>query len=153
MNDHVKSQSQRLLSNMESLLKIRLLGTGRPEGWSHPRVLFDPAFSQEECAGVLCWGPFNTELATYRGLKAWYYPEPRYFSWSRRRHFDYALRFIAPHEFLHFSNPDPRFSLPVATHYSPIQLCRRQKTKRRKVVAVVSNFGGRTWWLRRGARF
>jgi len=137
---------------MSSSLKIRLVGTARPENWIHPRVIFDPHFSQSESSGMLCWGLFNEEFIAYKGVKAWYYPEPRQFSWSRSRQFEYALRHLADYEFLHHSNSNPAYRLPIVTHYSPIEVFDNEARKP-GIVSVVSNFGGRLWWLRPGARF
>jgi Glycosyltransferase family 10 (fucosyltransferase) C-term len=137
---------------MPSALKIRLVGTDRPRGWSHPRVIFDPNFSQRESSGMLCWGQFNDEFITYKGVKAWYYPEPRRFSWRRERQFKYALRHLTECEFLHHSNPNRAYRIPIVTHYSPIEVFDNEE-RRPGIVSVVSNFGGRLWWLRPGARF
>jgi Glycosyltransferase family 10 (fucosyltransferase) C-term len=133
------------------MLKVRLLGATRPENWSDPRIDFDHTISKGQCDGVLCWGAITDEFLSYRGPRAWYFAEPRSFSASRSRLFRTALQSLQESEFFHHSNPNPRFRLPCATHYSPLTIAAPQKRKK-AAVAVVSNYGGRLWWLRQGAR-
>jgi hypothetical protein len=133
------------------MLKIRLLGTAKPEGWYDERVTFDPTIPERFCDGMLCWGPCTEELLRYRGPRAWYYAEPRRFSITRARHFDRALRKLKDYEFLHHSNLNTKFRIPCVTHYGPITLSAPNRSKF-GIVAVVSNFGGRLWYFKSEAR-
>jgi hypothetical protein len=139
--------------NIESpgVLRIRLLGTIKPENWFDQRVTFDPAVPQNVCDGMLCWGACNNELLGYKGPRAWYFPEPRRFSMRRALHFHRALRELREHEFLHHSNPNPKFRIPCITHYGPITLATHHRSKR-GIVAIVSNFGGRLRYFKPEAR-
>lgn len=133
------------------MIKIRLIGTPRQQDWSHPQVVFDPDFPAAEADGLLCWGHGTDELVRFSGPKAWYYPEPRRFSLRRARHFRDMLQHLRSDEFLHFSNPERAFAFPIATHYDagPATF---EEGRRDEIVAIVSNFGGRLWWLNEGAR-
>ena len=133
------------------MMRIRLIGTPRPQEWSHDEVVFDPDIPEREADGLLCWGHGTDELVRFAGQKGWYYPEPRRFSLRRAHHFRDILRHLRPDEFLHFSNPVREFAYPVATHYDarPAGL---DADRRDEIVAIVSNFGGRLWWLNEGAR-
>src|SRR5262249_5177482 len=87
----------------------------------------------------------------YGGPRAWYYAEPRRFSVTRALHFYHALRKLDEHEFLHHSNPNPKFRVPCVTHYGPITVAVPRRSKY-GIVAVVSNFGGRLWYFKPEAK-
>lgn len=133
------------------MLKVRILGTTKPEKWSDTRIEFDHMISERQSDGVLCWGAITEEFFAYRGPRVWYFAEPRSFSASRSRLFRIALRKLKACEWLHHSNPNPNFRVPCVTHYSPLTIA-ASKEKNGAAVAVVSNYGGRLWWLRQGAR-
>jgi hypothetical protein len=133
------------------MIKIRLLGAPKPAHWSDPRIEFNPSIPLDKCDGLLAWGAITNEFLSYRGLRAWYLDEALSHSMFRTRLFKKALREIAEHEFLHHSNPNPKFRFPSPTHYGEPTLavpCERKDA----VIAVVTNFGGRLWWLRPGAK-
>lgn len=131
------------------MLKIRLLG--KPTGWSVGRVIFDPMIPVEACDGMLCWGACREEFLRYRGPRAWYFDEPRRFSIRRAIQFRQALRNLDGRDFLHHSNSDAKFRTPCVTHYGPMSIAAPHRSKR-GTVAVVSNFGGRLWFLKTEAR-
>ena len=98
------------------MIRIRLLPGPKPE-WSDPRVEFDPAFSAEECDGLLVWGFMQEEFLRYRGPKAWFLDEPLTPGMFRVPFFKRGLRAVQTHEFLHHSNSDPKYRFPNVTHY------------------------------------
>ncbi|WP_017653946.1 glycosyltransferase family 10 domain-containing protein [Fortiea contorta] len=133
------------------MLKIHLLGAPKPTNWSDPRIEFDPAIPLKDSDGLLAWGTITREFLCYRGSRAWYLDEPLSHSMFRTPLFKTALRNLGEHEFLHHSNPNPKFRLPSPTHYGEATLsapCERKNS----AIAVVTNFGGRLWWFRSGAR-
>lgn len=134
-----------------SKLRIRLVGAPKP-AWEHPSAECDPQIPLDRCDAMLTWGAPTEEFLNYRGVRAWYIDEPLSQSMFRTRLFRKALKTIPETDFLHHSNPNPSYRFPCVTHYGEptiVDPSGRQKA----VVAAVSNFGGRIWWLRRGARF
>lgn len=133
-----------------SKLRIRLVGTPKP-AWDHPSAECDPDIPMDRCDGMLAWGAPTEEFLDYRGVRAWYIDEPLTQSMFRTRLFRKALKIVPETEFLHHSNPNPRYRFPCVTHYGEPTIV-DPSDRRKAVVAAVNNFGGRTWWLRRGAR-
>jgi hypothetical protein len=131
--------------------RIRLVGMGKPQ-WEHPLVDFDPAISLARCDGMLAWNAPTQEFVDYRGIRAWYNDEPLNSSVLRNRLGRNALATLTQDEFLHHSNPNPTYRFPCITHYGEPTISDRLG-RRETVVAVVSSYGGRIWWRRRGARF
>jgi hypothetical protein len=136
---------------LKSKLQIRLVGTQKPK-LDHPLVEFDPAIPLERCDGMLAWLKPSVEFLAFRGVRAWYIDEPLNVSIFRTRLFREALKTVPETEFLHHSNRNPSYRFPCVTHWGEPTVANRQD-RRKAVVAVVSNFGGRIWWLRAGVRF
>jgi hypothetical protein len=128
------------------MIRIRLLSAPKPK-WSDPRIEFDPSFSARDSDGLLVWGAMQPEFLTYKGPRAWFIDEPRTQGMFGSSLYKQALRDIRPHEFLHHSNRDPRYRLPCATHYGELTIANPAERKD-AAIAVVSNFGGRVWWIR-----
>jgi len=128
------------------VIRIRLLSAPKPK-WDDPRLEFDPAFLPQESDGLLVWGGMKEEFFTYPGPKAWFHDEPRTNSMWMTPLTKKALNRIQLHEFLHHSNPDPRYRFPCATHYRKPTIAHKAR-RRDAAIAVVSNYGGRLWWIR-----
>jgi hypothetical protein len=128
------------------MIRIRLLSCPKPD-WSDPRIEFNPAFSEQECDGLLAWGEMQPEFLKYDGVRAWFHDEPRTNSMWLTPLTKKALRQVQLYEFLHHSNPDPRYRFPCATHYRTPTIA-HQPVRKDTAIAVVNNYGGRFWWIR-----
>jgi hypothetical protein len=134
------------------MLQIHLIGAPKPPGWQHPHVVFDPAIPPDRCDGMLVWNTVTPEFLSYRGLRAWYISESLGFNSFRTGLFRRARRTLGEHEFLHHSNPNPRYFCPAVTHYgelTPVAAGPRTGN----MVATVNDFGNRVWWIRPPFRF
>lgn len=132
------------------MLKIRLIGTvGKFE--PIPCVEFDSDFPIERCDGVLAWGSITEEFLNYRGPRAWYFDEALTHSVFRTPLFKRGLRELRDFEVLHHSNRNPNYRFPCVTYYGPMTTI-DNPVARSGIAAVVSNFGGRAWWRKKGAR-
>jgi hypothetical protein len=100
----------------------------------------------ERSDGLLAWGAPTPELLSYRGPRAWYIAEPLTHNMFRTQLFQQALRILAEHEFLHHSNPNPRYRIPCVTHYGELTLP-RTGPRPGNIIATVNNYGNRAWWL------
>jgi hypothetical protein len=128
------------------MIRIRLASNSQME-WHDPRIRFDGATPLEACDGLFVWGGMVPEFLSYPGPRAWFMDEPRTQSMWHTGLCKEALRTVAPQEFLHHSNADPRYRFPCVTHYGePTRASRRDR--REAALAVVNNFGGRIWWIR-----
>ncbi|HVZ20934.1 MAG TPA: hypothetical protein VG871_07725 [Vicinamibacterales bacterium] len=134
------------------MIRIRLLSAPAPPGWTHPDVVFDPDVPPEACDGLLAWGAITDEFLNYRGPRAWYISEPLTHNMFRSATFRRARRNLGEHEFLHHSNPNPKYRYPAVTHYVTLAPA-ADRTRVGEIVATVNDFGGRIWWLRPHLRF
>ena len=106
---------------------------------------FSPDYSVEEADALLCnWGP-SEELFTFPRRKAWYSIEPPVqFNGLEGGTWPSIRDRLPPHEFLWYNHPDERFRIPESTHFEPLEVDHRSDRLDR-AVAVVSNFGGKSW--------
>jgi hypothetical protein len=128
------------------IIRIRLISNSLQE-WHDARIRFDCACPLEECAGLFLWGAMVPEFLAFLGPRAWFLDEPRAQSMWHTPIFRKAVRQLAPPEFLHHSNPDPRYRFPCVTHYGE-PTCIDSPRRIDAAIAVVNNFGGRIWWIR-----
>lgn len=135
---------------LTSKVRIRLVGIPFPLS-EHPSAECDPAIPLDRCDGMILWGVPTREFLTYRGVRAWYIDEALSHSAFRTRLFREALKTVPESEFLHHSNPNPSYRFPCVTHIGEPTIANLEH-RREAIIAVVSNFGGRAWWLRRGPR-
>jgi len=61
---------------------------------------------------------------------------------TRTRLFRQTRRSLAEHEFLHHSNPNPKYRVPAVTHYGELSLA-PVGPRAENVVATVNHFGNR----------
>lgn len=134
------------------MLRIRLVGAPQPPGWNHPDVVFDPAIPLDGCDGLLAWYTPTPELLSYRGPRAWYISEPLTHSMLKTKLCRRARRVLREEEFLHHSNPNPKYRLPAVTHYDDLTIA-PEGPRTGNIIATVNNFGNRIWWLRPALRF
>lgn len=135
----------------QSKLRVRLVGAPKP-AWEHPSAECDPKIPPDRCDAMLAWGAPTKEFLSYRGVRAWYLDEALSHSMFRTPLFREALRSVPESEFLHHSNPNPSYRFPCVTHYGEPTVI-NPRDRRKAVIGAVNNFGGRIWWLWRGARF
>lgn len=131
--------------------KVRLVGTSSADDRSLFGVEFNHSIPLDQADGLLSFYGASPELLHFQGPKAWYTDEPLSLSHFRTRLARTLLRSLAPSEWLHHTNPDPFYRVPSPTHGGKLTLS-RPATRLDKAVAVVSNFGGRAWWLFKGPR-
>jgi hypothetical protein len=134
------------------MLRIRLISSPKPPQWHHPRVVFDPDIPLERCDGLLAWGAPTPEFLSYHGPRAWYIAEPLTHNMFRTRLFQDALRTLPEHEFLHHSNPNPKYRFPSVTHYGELTLP-PAIPRAGGIIATVNNYGNRIWWIWPAFRF
>lgn len=130
------------------MITIKVVGDSN--GWKASQVCFDPTVKLNAADGLLCWGLPDNEFYKYKGVKAWYLSEPLYF--SARRFFQIRASQILSRggDFLHFSRRDSKVHVPMITHYSPLTISNvTWEQKRNSCIALVSNHGGKGWWLSR----
>lgn len=128
------------------MITIKVLGDSN--GWRAKRAIFDPHIDTKSADGLLSWGLPTQEFNRYNGVKAWYFTEPLFFNTTRFTHLCYSYLRSQPADFLHFSRRRRRLHVPMITHYSPMPISSRPWQERLDTfLAVVSNFGGKAWWL------
>ncbi|WCJ59686.1 hypothetical protein NXS98_00790 [Fontisphaera persica] len=111
-------------------------------------ILYSGKLSLQEADGLLAIVDPTEELLIFKGPKLWYTYEP---SW----HYHYRghpigkklVRILKPDEWAYFANKDERYRVPHSTHIGELS-CPRENNQTKSVVAVVSNYGGRLWFLR-----
>ena len=122
-------------------IKIRLIGSTRPRGGCI-LVWCLITSSRKAKVQVYCLGKLKQMLnLEYKGLKAWYYAEPRKFSIGRAMLFRQTIRRLAEHEFLHHSNPNPAYRYPCVTFASTAR-CHWPRTLKKRSVCG----GGEEFW-------
>lgn len=132
----------------KTMLQIRLLSSPKPPDWHHPHVVFDPAIPLDRCDGMLIWGQMKEEFLSYGGPRAWYISESLGFNSFRTRLSRRALKVLGEHEFLHHSNPNPKYRCPAVTHYGELTLP-PAGPRTGNILATVNDFGNRIWWIRK----
>ncbi len=95
----------------------------------------------------------SEELLTFRGPKLWYTMEP---SWHHHYHSHpigkQLVRMLSENERAYYSHRMEAFRIPHPTFRSPLSSPRKAEM-RFAAVSCVSNFGGRTWFLKPRFRF
>lgn len=130
----------------DAMLRFKLVGAGRPAGWNHPEIDFDPDIPTDQADGLLNWWNARQELLDFKGVRAWYISEPLSESYFRTRVAREALKTLKPSEFLHHSNADPRYQVPAETHYGPREPIYRHD-RPIEIGATTNNFGNFRWRL------
>ena len=134
-----------------SLVKVRLVGTKASDNRLIGNMVFNDAIPLAEADALLAFCGASEELLTFGGPKAWYAEEPLSMSHYRTPLAKRLLKSLDSSEFLHHSNAPGRYCVPSPTHLGSLAPIIRAKVADR-IVAVVRNYGGRLWWLRKGPR-
>jgi len=114
-------------------------------------VRFDPSADASKAQAVISISLPRKELLDYPGIRIWWAFEALshgLYQTALARRLKSELRLS---EFLHFAHPDPRFVVPVCTHFEDY-IIRKSAERRDNAVAIVSNTGGLWWRLKPGVR-
>ncbi|MDB6118657.1 MAG: hypothetical protein JWO08_2438 [Verrucomicrobiaceae bacterium] len=131
--------------------KVRLVGTGTADERVLCGVAFSTSISLDQADGLLSFYGASPELLQFKGPKAWYTDEPLSLSHFRTGLARTLLLSLDQSEWLHHTNINPFYRVPSPTHGGELTIT-RPATRSTKAVAVVTNFGGRAWWLFKGPR-
>lgn len=114
-------------------------------------VCFSPSASLEEADAAL-WEYLPDEaILKYAGPKAWYSWEPRWHSHYRSRLVRTVRCSLKESEWLNYAHPKPEYRVPHITNCGWTGF-HGNTARFRQAVAIVSNYGGRIWFLRPGLR-
>lgn len=127
-------------------LVIGTIGCPPPPGYEQPGIALVPFEEARRVDGVIGWLTTAQAFVDFKGPKVWYSDEPRRHAMATR-----ALRRVVgalrEDQFLHHSQVRPDLRVPSITHYGVLQRA-EQGPKKASAIAVISNYGGRAWWLR-----
>lgn len=145
-----------MMKEKEPSAKVRMVG---PE-WFGRRferklvegVLFSFQVPLSDADGfIACFDP-SPELLEFEGPKLWFSNEP---SWHAHYHRDPVGKQVTRHldltERAWHSHPHEPFRVPHPTHWNVHPVHNDKRLER--AVALVSNFGGSTWFLKKHFRF
>lgn len=133
------------------LFKVRLVGTGIADERILSGIEFKTTTPLDQADGLLAFYGASSELLNFQGPKAWYSEEPLSLSHARTPLARKLRRELSKSEWLHHTNPNREYAVPSPTHCGELTMV-RPESRQNSAVAVVSNFGGRLWWLFRGPR-
>lgn len=127
------------------MLRVRMERRAGPLELRTGGAVFSTDWTLDEADALLCeWAPTRS-LVRFRGPRAWYCGEPianpAICRGRWQRAWRWALRTLAPHEVLHFGNPDRRYALPPITHWTDLTAT-GDGERLPRAAAVVSNAGG-----------
>lgn len=107
-----------------------------------PTAFFSSSLPTSDADALLCeWAP-SDELFSFQGRKAWYRTEPPcQFDAISNGQWPTIRKKLQDHEFFWYGHHDPRFRIPASTHFTELTVDHR-KDRKRRAIAVVSNFGG-----------
>jgi hypothetical protein len=132
--------------------KVKLISPWHSEPLTFGDVCFDPNVPLEQADAAL-WQDFPDEtILTYQGPKAWLSGEPQWHSQYRSKLVRTAKAVLREGEWLHYAHPNPEFRVPHMTNCGSTRFY-DMLVRLNEAVAVVSNTGGRIWFLRPGLRF
>ena len=132
-------------------LVVKLFSPWHENDLTYDGVIFSPGVDLGTADGVLAEYELREEIFSRSKPRAWYSWEPLCHSQYRAPMAKHVRREFGESEWLYFSNPNPAYRVPPITNcggWIPIDNADRM----RKVVSVVSNHGGRFWFLKRGVR-
>ena len=135
----------------EVCYRIALRGTHVSDERILRGIEFSLSTSLIDSDGLLCWCALSPDFADYQKPKAWHQDEPITMSHFRTSLAKKVLKTIRPNEFFHHTNPYPEWRVLSPTHLGELTTFVNSDEQCR-VVALVSNFGGRAWWLQSGNR-
>jgi hypothetical protein len=127
------------------------VGTGQEDERTLSGIEFKTTTPLSKADGLLAFYGASVELLHFKGPKAWYSEEPLTLSHARTSLARRLRRSLGESEWLHHTNPDSRYRICSPTHCGDLTKV-RQDIRQPKAVALVTNFGGRYWWLFRGPR-
>jgi hypothetical protein len=115
-------------------------------------IFYSPRLPMKDADALIVLYDPSEELLNFKGSKLWFTIEP---SWHHHFHGHPTgrklMRVLDNSEHIFYGNPDPKYRVPHPTYRGPLTLPRFM-TSKPAAVACVSNFGGRTWFLKRDIR-
>ncbi len=128
--------------------------------------LYSPWHTRDLCFGNVCFSPVvelekadaalweywpDKGILHYHRPKAWYSWEPRWHSQYRSKLVRTIKASLKESEWLHYCHPLPEYRVPHITNCG-LTVLDDQTDRIQEAVAIVSNSGGRIWFLRPGLR-
>lgn len=111
-------------------------------------ILYSGKLALEEADGLLAMVDPTEELLRFKGPKLWLTYEPSWHSHYRRNPIGKKLvKVLAEDEWAYFANPNEKYRVPHSVYIGNLD-CHRSDKIENKCIAVVSNYGGRAWFLR-----
>ena len=130
---------------------IKLFSPWHTRDLTFGEVCFSPSARLEEADGALWEYQPDEAILEYRGPKAWYSLEPSWHSQYRSRLVRTLRCSLKESEWLNYAHPKPEYRVPHITNCGLTDF--HGNTDRfPQAVAIVSNYGGRIWFLRPGLR-
>jgi hypothetical protein len=112
-------------------------------------VFYSPQLPLEKADGLIALYDPSEELLQFKGARLWFTIEP---SWHQHFHRHPVgrklMQVLDNSEHAFYGNPDPKYRIPHPTFRGPLTMPRDTACKP-AAVASVTNFGGRTWFLKR----
>ena len=105
-----------------------------------------------EADALYCDYTPTEEFLAFPGKKAWTLGEATSHGRFRLKRFKRFLRILKSSQVLSHCHPDPRYRVPIITHWGETQRMNVNPDRLDKAVAIVSNTGGSKWWLKAGCR-
>jgi hypothetical protein len=118
------------------------------DDFSIDNIFYSPRIPLDDANGLVALYDPTEELLKFSGPKLWFTIEP---SWHH--HFNghpigkRLIRTLDCSEHIFYGNPDLRFRVPHPTYRGPMTM-QRVGSPKPAAMACVSNFGGRTWFLK-----
>jgi hypothetical protein len=131
--------------------RIKLITEWMPP-WADAEVSFRTDLADADADALYCDYTPTEEFLGYPGTKAWTLGEATSHGRFRLKRFKRFLRLLKSSQVLSHCHPDPRYRVPIMTHWGETRHMNVNPKRLEKAVAIVSNAGGSKWWLKAGVR-
>jgi hypothetical protein len=138
--------------SQESKVVVKLYSPWHTEDLLCGNVCFSPNVALQEADAALWEYQPDEAMLEYSGPKAWLSWEPQWHGMYRKPLVRKLRKVLKPSEWLHYAHPQAEYRVPHITQCGTPAGFYGGVDRVEAAVAIVSNGGGRCWFLRPGLR-
>lgn len=135
---------------VDILAKVRITSSSWDPGtFTRNGIYYSTQLSIDKADAIFGLYDPMQELLDFDGPKLWFTLEPQWHSFWNKGIGKQLLKRLKSDEIAYYAHPDPKYRIPHMTTLDSFTYVRNNTPRSKTAVAVVSNYGGRLYFLKR----